>query len=366
MTMSEHFDTRAERRDDEPAQEPTVSEATVERTFAVGSSARLFVDNPRGQIRVTAWDRPEIRIEATKRPDCSRATYEATQVIFQQQGDDVLARTLLDRASAPSERFGFPGLVGDLVEAFSELVHSHYLPAPVRYVVQVPRHASLMVKGVACTVEVEGTTGGLHARTVSGSLALDRVQGDLHLATVSGGISAEGAAGRVEVDSVSGEIRLAGQVASLRAKTVSGEIELASPLVTDAAYDFQTVSGNVVLRVPATTGATLSLRGVSARAESDVPCVVLRNVRRPGAYEWDARLNDGGARVSCHTVSGCLRVAASDSAPPAPETTTPQTEPVASEEVSVELRVLQALERGEISVDEAVRLLDSLRRPFGR
>src|SRR5690348_11059603 len=81
----------------EPGPEQPDSNATVDQTFPVGDQCRLVIENPRGQIRVTGWDQPGVRLRATKLLDgSSLARFNATRIETSQDGSTVVARTLLD------------------------------------------------------------------------------------------------------------------------------------------------------------------------------------------------------------------------------------------------------------------------------
>jgi hypothetical protein len=182
----------------------------------------------------------------------------------------------------------------------------------------------------------------------------------------------------VEATSVSGSIRLAGTLSSLHASTISGAIELAGPLASGGDYELHTVSGSATLRLSRDTAATIRAQGVTVGVQSDLPVEALLNQRRPGARRWEGRLGSGdGASVVFHTVSGSLHLDALADAeevgpstalvaphpapkPPPPERPTTADGPAVEE--AARMQVLKALDRGEVTVDEALRQLEMLRR----
>jgi hypothetical protein len=170
------------------------------------------------------------------------------------------------------------------------------------------------------------------------------------------------------VQSVGGNVRLDGWLDDLRAKTVSGSVELAGPLARHGHYDFKTVSGDVTLRAPSDTGASISFRGVSGTVDGDLAATVTDDRRRPGKRRWQAEINGGGASVDFQTVSGNLHLhrlpdGAAATAPPDPDRRAEleHSEPEQSAEPSTELDILRRLERGELSVEEALRDLEAAR-----
>jgi hypothetical protein len=364
--------------------------ADFDQTFPTGPASRFVLENPRGRIVVRAWERPEIHVHAIRRRGQSNEQYEATRVEWYQQGETVYVRTVLDPSAAMLQRGALSGVAAELMRAFGDLFRWNGKTAEVDYQVDVPVGCELDLKGVSSAISLTGLRAPASLYSVSGAVSVDQHVGLLRLQTVSGEIAARAVDGPAYVESVSGSVRLAGKVASLAAKTVSGEIDVESPLESAATYEAQTVSGSATFIVPAETKATLSLRGVSGDVVSDLPCVVTRDQRGPGSREWQGTLNGGGARVHVQTVSGHLRVreaapgvvppAATDATeiapvagtaelarpvaelPPTPSSPPAAPEPPAgSADDGDAMKVLQALERGELSVDAALRELDRLR-----
>jgi hypothetical protein len=385
--MSATFERPSESGD--PAQSGTDS---IDRTFSTGNTCRLMLDNPRGTVRVTAWDRPEVHLVATKRLDASRARYLATKVDTRQDGDAVDVHTVLDPSDSYADRMGLSGVAAEVVRAVTDLLGAQGSPAEVDYDVHVPRHTTIELKGVSSAFSVEGTDGALRVRGVSGSIDTQSVIGALDLGVVSGEIDVRGVDGPVRADSVSGTVHVEGRVASLRAKSVSGDIEYFGPLAPDGSIEIGSVSGAASLRLPAETKATVSLRGLSSDVHCELPVSVDRDRRGPGTREWSGRINGGGSAITFRTVSGSLRLAELAGSAPftepvraseptsavpnsvAPEPVVPdapvipasavkveETESPAAPDETAAMRILQALERGELNVEEALRQIDALR-----
>lgn len=392
--MAADFGAQTQARTEQPD-----SADQVERLFATGERCRLVVENPRGRIDVRGWDRPEVAVRARKRAGgSSPARVQATRIEMHHQGDTVILRTVLDKQAMFGEGVLWQQLAAGGIRALEELLHNNVGPAEVEYAVSIPRTAELSLKGVSSAISVEGVRGAVRAATVSGRCTLARTGGALSLSTVSGAVAGEELDGRLEVKSVSGSIRLAGALSSLNATTVSGAIELAGPLASEGTCELHTVSGSATLRLPPDTGATIRAQGISMSVQSDLPVDVLANERRPAARRWEGRLGSGGASVVFQTVSGSLHLAAlagaAEAAPataqhaeprpaPAPpsaaEPPQPPLEAVAMvpppppappehvtaagepAEAMAHMQILKALERGELTVDEALRRLNALR-----
>lgn len=390
-----------------PGREQASGEATVERTFDTGDYCRLIIENPRGRIRVFGWDRPQVSLRAVKqRGGSSPARFEATRIELSHDGSTVHARTVVDGGFSFPDSGDWGDLLAEAIRSLGDLLRFTVMPVEVVYDVQVPRHANLDLKGVTSQVSVENVRGVVHVASVSGSQKVAQVQGDVNLSTVSGEVVAQGLVGYIDAKSVSGGVSLGGSLDVVRANSVSGSMELAGPLSASGSYDFHTVSGSLTLRVPPDTSATIDARGVSMAVTSDLPCQVTQDRRSPGSRHWQARLDGGGAAIHVNTVSGHLYLAklngvsgptesrepepaaaGEDETPPrrsvnsspdastnpvaegpaaaaspteaVPESSGSPVEPEAAE--SAQLRVLRALERGELSVEDALKQIEALK-----
>lgn len=376
------------------------AETALDQSFSTGDTCRVIVDNPRGLIQVVGWDRPEVYVRATKRPDSSLARFQATRVTAEQHGNIVHLRTVVEPEGVFSPSGTPQSIAQEVLQAISDFVQQRK-PAAVEYDVHVPRNAALELKSVSADVDVNGVSGSIRANTVSGSIGLEAVNGDIVLHSVSGNLAAQGLNGRLDVNTVSGDINVLGRLDAARVNSVSGSVELAGDLNPSGSYDFHSVSGGVTLRLPTDARVSVAVRGVSADVNGDLPAEVLVDTRRPGNREWKGLVNGGGASVNFQTVSGRVRLLrwtppaaptstsasqawTASASPPAPGS--PSAAPGAGSERSAastsqasgaapagsgggptrdpsgeQLEVLRALERGELGVDEALRRLEGLR-----
>lgn len=343
------------------------SATQFEQTFATGDHCRLVLENPRGRVRVAGWDRPEVSVNATKRwGSSSRERFEATRIEAQHHGDTVVVRTIFDRWLFVPSRETNPDSAAQLVRALTDLTRSrNNSPAEVVYDVRVPQLADLEVKGV------------------SSDLVVEDVRGDLDLSTVSGELTGRALAGSLHMKSVSGDVKIAGQIDAVKASSVSGDIELTGTLSQTGTYQANTVSGDLTLRVRPDTAASICASGVSVKVVCELPHEVTRNAHRPGSRQWEGRVNGGGADVQFHSVSGTLRLIEWLDGSNLPTTDPEQTSsqgfaqaPMQGDELgrstsessendllddSEVMAILRALERGEMTVDDALRQIDALR-----
>ena len=228
--------------------------------------------------------------------------------------------------------------------------------------VQLPRAAEIRYDGVSADLTATDLSGMQQYRTVSGDVVLDRVSGDIRIKGVSGDVSLRGdAAVALDAATVSGDLSgFAPTFTSLRAVTVSGDVELEGALEGEAQHRIETVSGDLSLGVVGPL--TLEVRGISTDADINVPH------RAEGSRDRRRYvIGEGGPQVLFSSMSGDVSVGSarrSDrTAPVPPRAPTPPRPPVPPMQVAPaltadeQLAVLQALERGEIDVEEATRRL---------
>jgi len=226
-------------------------------------------------------------------------------------------------------------------------------------------------------VEVEAPPGcRLEVRTVSGDIQASGFQGEQRFQSVSGDMRLVEGSGRLDLDSVSGDVTLraigavslkmnnvSGDLSAealsferLQTQSVSGDVSVDGPLAPGAGHSVETVSGDCRLAISG--GATIDVRGLSSDVRSSLPHRIEGTAERRRLI-----VGDGKASVAFNSMSGDLSVVPSRQAAPepiaavsaAPAKAAPAPAATPSDEGRIE--ILNALERGEIDVDEAMRRL---------
>jgi DUF4097 and DUF4098 domain-containing protein YvlB len=231
--------------------------------------------------------------------------------------------------------------------------------------VELPQGAGLRLDTVSGDVSAEGLHGEQRYNTVSGDLSLTGVGGSLRVNAVSGDITVRAVSPiGMEAQSVSGDLSLIGpMINDLRANTVSGDIEIEGQLAESGDYRLETVSGDATFGLVG--GGTFEVRGIASDVSSDLDHRIEgRQDRRR------VTVGAGGPTVLFNSMSGDLSInrprrldrlvpqrptAPPPPAPPMPAASAaPNSQPPSAE---AQLEILQALERGEIDVEEANRRL---------
>jgi len=242
--------------------------------------------------------------------------------------------------------------------------------------VEVPRGAAVSIESASAELQLADLTNKLRIRTASGDLALDRIAGTLELDAVSGDarIEAEGALD-LRARTISGDLSVrAPRLGKAEIGTTSGDVRVDALLAGDGPYGIETVSGDVT--IVGRMGLRIEARTVTGDLRSELP-----HRRDAGPGRKLLIVGDGAIPFTFRSVSGDLRVATPRDglpavvatgespavAPEAPVPPVPPTAPAApvppaaptnpgagGREVA-RMDVLRALERGELSVEAAMR-----------
>lgn len=314
-----------------------MSDEIIEKTFQVTEPVCLTVSNIRGSITIQPGRENLIEVKAVKHGnfDSDRYTVEMTQ-----DSDGSV------RIETRSDEHPF------------EFVS---LPPKVEYTLKVPQGLQLNASGVSSSLKVSGLKGDFRFKSVSGGVDLDDLTGPIKANVVSGDISGTRLAGKLELQAISGRVRLLkSNFPFADVSTVSGGLILQTPL-TEGPYRFSSVSGNVKMLVPADTRCNAKLDSISGSIQSTLPATTTR--MGPGSKI--AIIQGGGPDVRLKSVSGGLSIETegipveavrdTSKASDLPVSTLDPAQPK-SEQLNTS-EILQRIESGELTVDEALKLM---------
>ena len=250
-----------------------------------------------GRIRVTGWDRSDVKISASIESGRLRFSSNSSRVSLTVDDSDDEGR----RGRRHNNNNG-----------------------EARYDVSVPRGSRLILEAVSGDVTARGSQGEIEASSVSGNVdvtdgvravSAESVSGDVHAAqvngslrseTVSGDLRVENVTGDLEASSVSGSIRLVGvQSKDVRTETVSGDIIYNGTIEAAGRYGFESHSGTLRLNIPRGAGAQFSVETFSGNLQTDFPVTLPGgSMRKEGRVEFT--VGDGRAKVTAQTFSGSI------------------------------------------------------------
>lgn len=299
---------------------------TIEKKFEVTGKIKLKLNNIRGSITISPGEDSLIEIIAEKHIETG--SQDLTEIVIQQESESrVVVKTEFEKSWI--NWFGLNK------------------PCKVDYLVRVPKTCELELRGVSCSSSINGISGLLDITSVSGTMELGNLSGSLKLNSVSGAIIGENLKGDLHANSVSGRIRLTqSALPSISAKSVSGSMVVETQLL-DGPYAFNGVSGNVTVVIPEKTGCVANLKSVSGNFKTSLP---ITKKRKDGSKRY-FELQGGGPELTYNSVSGSLRIVNDEG-----DKAIAQKLPVQESPQHInQLELLQKIDSGEITVDEALK-----------
>jgi len=269
--------------DAEEGDENTISQPDTTLTVRPGTS--LDIENFSGPIRVTTWDKNQLKITADHGA--------RDHVTLQRNGSTI-------RLKVRSRR---------------------WVPGTIHYRIVAPRWMKLGLSGVNTSVDIQDSGGEIHVETVQGDITLKGSTGFASLSSVQGGILAQDVRGRVEASSVNETVRLANVTGCIVAESVNGGIEIqgASSDSVDAStvngpvtfegqvsdrgfYRFASHNGCIDVAMPERSNATVSLSTFSGGIDSSFP-VTLKKIK---SRRFETTLGTGRAKFELESFQGTI------------------------------------------------------------
>jgi hypothetical protein len=303
-----------------------MSAQTIEKEFSVSSTPRLRLENIRGSVEIIPGEDGVVKVKAVKHLHTGDPDHTTMDV---NQADEGTVRVI---TRFDEKGFGFLGL---------------RRPCRVDYNVSVPSRCSLKLSGVTNSTSVRGISGEIELTSVSGPLDLGDLSGPLEISTVSGKVRGQNLVGSLRLKTVSGNADLDdSRLESVICSTVSGAIRLHTPL-EDGPYQFDSVSGGIHLRLPAAKGITVHSQTFTGRLVTGLP-ITQKSIRT--GSKW-VQILDGGIEIRHNSLSGNLHISLTGEQNI--EGRSPSNQAHALDRVAV----LDQIERGEISVEDALKIL---------
>jgi DUF4097 and DUF4098 domain-containing protein YvlB len=260
----------------------------TDTTVTVGRGQRLEVNAYGGEIRVNAWNRNAVRVEAnTSNQDRVEISSSATVLTVRTQG----------RRGPPEE---------------------------VELKISAPPWMALSLAGVHTSVKVHGCQAPVSVETVEGEVEVGGGNGLVTLRSVQGSVVLQGARGRISVNSVNEDVEVTRSVGDIMAQTVNGEITLRQvdattvdantvngdityigPIRNGGRYSFSTHNGDVTLTVAEGTNASVAVSTFNGEFESEFP-VPLSFTRKGKGFNFT--LGNGSAQVTLESFQGTIQL----------------------------------------------------------
>jgi hypothetical protein len=222
------------------------------QTYALTVNGRVELDNINGDVRISSWDRNEVKVDAVKYAD-TRERLDEAKIEIDARNDSISIQTKYPNHDH-TWNWG-----------------SHNNPAGVEYTLTVPRAARLD-----------------EIKLINGELDINGVSGEVNASCINGRLEAHNLAGRARLSNINGKLdarfdQLAGQRVELN--SVNGSVDLTIPSDSNAEVEATTVSGNI---------------------DNDFGLHV--NHHRFVGHDLRGELGSGGARIKISNVNGRIEV----------------------------------------------------------
>jgi DUF4097 and DUF4098 domain-containing protein YvlB len=205
---------------------PTTAQDTrFDQTYPLNQNGRVSLSNVNGKVDVAAWDRNEVRVEATKRIQCEKPEDIEIEIdanpnwvrVETEFGKD---RNIVVNSGDKNQRTWSNGYDNRCTEY------------SVDYKLTVPRNAQLdKVETVNGNVTLAGMSNIVKSSSVNGNVTAQNLRGSVNITTVNGTLN-------VGFDSLS-------NVREIKVDTVNGTVKLQLPSDVDAIVKASTVHGNI-------------------------------------------------------------------------------------------------------------------------
>ena len=208
----------------------------IDQSIEAEEGTTILVENVAGIVRVTGWDRPEVKVTGELGDGADR-------VVVSAEYGRVLVRVLMPRSSTTAD---------------TELN------------VSAPASSRLEVETVSATVEISGMNKSQRVNTVSGDVTTFSAGDDLEVKSASGDISVKGNGSTSDamVTSVSGDVSITGVTGEVNAKSVSGDVHLEGTAITQARLSSTT--GDLHLAASVDSDPQLVLESISGDATIEI------------------------------------------------------------------------------------------------
>ncbi|MBA3354157.1 MAG: DUF4097 family beta strand repeat protein, partial [Blastocatellia bacterium] len=199
-----------------PAAEIVVGDETekFEQTYPLSRNGNVRVSNINGSVTVEAWDRDEVRLEATKLADSKETLADV----------DLKINATADSFSVEADYKAW--------KWNDKRVENRHRKLEVEFRLSVPRGAVLNeIETVNGSVTVSNFTNVTKVSAVNGSVVASNLRGTASLSTVNGQVTAD-------FDRVEGSSKI-------NLSTVNGQVNLTLPSDVNATVKADSLNGNI-------------------------------------------------------------------------------------------------------------------------
>ena len=272
----------------------------IDTTFAFSKGGSVELRMISGDIIVTGWTRPEVKITA----NVDQGAIESLIT-----GNRVSLGTRMGRFGNGEAHFELMVPIGTQV-----------LTGTISGNTRVNGTAGeVQITSTSGDIEVIDATNRVTVQTVSGSVRASKLRGRTRIETTSGDLDIDDVIGELTAHTVSGEIVMQHmQLTQLVTETTSGDVSYSGSIDPKGSYELSAHSGDVRLEIPANTSARFDLQTFNGEISSRFPVTIApgfsadrTNFRNSRKMQFT--IGGGGAHITIETFSGDISIGHSTS-----------------------------------------------------
>lgn len=260
----------------------------MDTTFAADGSSKIELHNMEGEIRVTGWNRNDVRIQAD---------------IDEEDGYLSLNRS------------------GSTIKVKAKW---KYGPSNVDFVLSVPKSMALNLHGVSTDVYLEDVGGEVTVETIEGEIGLRGGTGRINVHTVEGAIVVRDARGTIRASTAEDDIAITNAVGeifaetfegdvilddidseSVHGSTLDGDIHYSGTVHDGGRYRLTTHDGDIRMVIPSNVNVTVVVASVDGDFETDFP-IEVKDYH--GGHRLSFTLGSGKAQAELETFDGSIQL----------------------------------------------------------
>lgn len=277
----------------------TMAGTPISETRALKSDAKVHIENVRGAVTISGWDKDEIGITGTL-----GAGSKPLEIV----GDSTHLNLRVE-SEMSAGWFGNNEPRADTLLDIKLPRHTEVKIEVVSADVDVSNlvGTSLNIEDVSGKIKVQADIGELNVNSVSGNMQLNVTAKRSQIETVSGDIDARGLSGKIKLETVSGRLQLhANTLHDLDAGTVSGDIEIHAIPEASTHIDAESMSGDIKLFIPSTVSARIEAESFSGKIYSDFGTPNTQEFG-PGT-NLEASIGAGEGKITLNSFSGNVTI----------------------------------------------------------
>jgi len=268
----------------------------IDTTIALSRGALVDLSSFSGDIKVSSWDRDEVKIHASSRGrlrlDSSPSRVSLVESPYRGEYED-----------GDNDHFGYEITMPKSGRLLARSVSGDITLRDVSDVESHTVSGGIEVTNIANRANLESVSGDVTATKVGAGLRANSVSGEIHATSISGEIAGQSVSGDIVLDDVSSSF--------VRTETVSGEIHFSGPVDPKGRYEFHSHSGDIDLGLASGgNDATLYVETYSGDLESGCAMTLQPggSGSRMGKRGTFTLGNGGGAHFSIQTFSGDVHI----------------------------------------------------------